>query len=84
MFTIKTIEEVKETLSHFGKDTQRKRKTFVNKWIKDNLYVIEHIEPQIKEKGVAWHLGQQMYSRHLKALKEENALLTNNFEQIVN
>lgn len=83
-YTSKTIKEVKETLDYFGKDTQRKRKIFVNKWIADNNYILDHIEPQIKENGFAWHLGQKMYSNDLRAIKQENALLIKNFDTIIN
>lgn len=75
--TVKTANQIQSNLEYFGKDTKRKQKLFITKWIADNSYIIEHIEPQIAIKDFAWHLGTKMYKAHLKAITLENELLIN-------
>lgn len=79
-----TILELKETATYFGKDTKRKRTLFFKKFINDLDYVIDHIEPQLKTKALAWHLGERLSDRDLRKYKAEKELILNNFTELVN
>jgi hypothetical protein len=74
--------DLRETALYFGKDTSRKRKIFFKKCIVELDYVIDHIEPQIKKKGVAHHHGEILYPRDLRSIKAERDLIINSFEEL--
>ena len=70
-----TIEQINNIVLYFGKDTKRKQTFFINKWIKDNEYIINHIKPLIAKNMFAWYLGNKLYLSDLKAIENENKLL---------
>jgi hypothetical protein len=78
-----TIEDLKETALYFGKDTRRKKLIFYKKWLTDLDYIIDHIEPQLKTKALAWHLGEQLSDRDLRGHKAEKELILKNFTELV-
>ena len=70
-----TIEQINNVVLYFGKDTKRKQIIFINKWIKDNNYVIDYLKPILTTKDFAWYLGNKLFLSDLKAIENENKLL---------
>lgn len=77
-----SMASIKQALS--DRNTPRKRKITLNKWIADNEYIIDYIAPKINANGVCYYHGEIMLRRDLKAYEVETAFLKENFNQLIN
>lgn len=81
--------EVQETIEYNKKDTPRKVKLFINNWIKDLEYIVNHIKPQLQQErykdsfGIyAMHLGMKMRQSDLTRYEAQIQWLKDNKEAL--
>jgi hypothetical protein len=80
--TILDSTEIKDILDYFQKVTKRQQQIFITKWIADEIYFIDSIEEQIKQKDYAWHLGSKFYTSDLNVTKKNIKTLESYYKTI--
>lgn len=64
-------DTVIQELIEQGKNTVRKQKLALTKWITDVNYIVEYLESQKHLRSVPIHLGIEYSPKEIRALKEE-------------